>query len=91
MKNVSIAEIKNKLSEYISKVVISGDHVIITKRDKPVAALVSLDQVEYLRTRDEIEGLASAVGKWEAFEEIKDEINNAYSSRRKDEGRKVSV
>jgi len=39
-------------------------------------------------TVDEMEGLASAIGKWEAFEETKDEINNAYISRKKDQGRK---
>lgn len=91
MKNVSLAEAKNKLSEYISRVAVTGEHVVITKRDRPVAALVSIDQLEYLKTRDELEGLAAAAGKWEDFDEISDNINKAYSARGKDAGRKVSI
>ena len=90
MKNASVAEIKNKLSEYIAKVSVTGEHVVITKHDRPVAALVSIDQLEHLKTRDEIAGLAAAVGKWDSFREIADSVNKAYSSRGKDEGRKVS-
>ena len=89
MKNVSVAEIKNKLSEYIARVSVTGEHIVITKRDRPVAALVSMDQLERLKTRDEAEGLASAVGKWESFGEISDSVIGAYSARGKDAGRKV--
>jgi len=89
MKNVSVAEVKNKLSEYIARVSVTGEHVIITKRDRPIAALVSIDQLERLKTRDEAEGLASAVGKWEEFGKIANSINEAYSARGKDEERKI--
>ena len=90
MKNVSVAEVKNKLSEYIAKVSVTGEHITITKRGRPVAALVSTDQLAYLKTRDELEGLASAVGKWESFGEIAEDVNTAYLKRSGDEGRKIS-
>jgi prevent-host-death family protein len=90
MKSASVAEIKSKLSEYLARVSLTGEHVVITKRDRPVAALVSMDQLERLKTRDEAEGLASAAGKWDSFREIADEVSAAYSARGKDAGRKIS-
>lgn len=91
MKTASITDIKNKLFEYVAGVRLSGEHVVITERDKPVAALVSIDQLDNLTTRDEIRGLSDIVGKWEGFEEIADDIEKAWASRGKDEGRKVSL
>lgn len=91
MKTASVAELKNNLSEYLANVRFSGEHVLITKRDKPIAALVSIDQLDQLKTRDEMRGLASVIGKWKGFEEIAGDIEKAWASRGKDEGRKVSL
>jgi prevent-host-death family protein len=43
MKKASIREIKNKLSEYLRDVA-EGNEVVITKRGKPVAVIVSPDK-----------------------------------------------
>lgn len=47
MPNVSVAETKAHLSEYIARSAYGGERVIITRRDRPVAALVSLDDLRH--------------------------------------------
>ena len=81
MITLSISEIKNKLSRYIAKTNTCGEYIIITKRKKPVAAIVGGDWIEHIKTRDEIRNLAYAAGKWKCFDEIAGEIDRAYRSR----------
>ncbi|MGA1870583.1 MAG: type II toxin-antitoxin system Phd/YefM family antitoxin [bacterium] len=90
-KNVPIAEIKSKFSEYISQVAFSKKRFVITKRDKPVAALVNIEDLKYIERFKEINGLYSVIGKWKHFEEIDDYITNAVEQRDKDELRDVSL
>ena len=87
---ISIAEIKSKFSEYISKAAYSNERYIITKRDKPIAALVNIDDLTKLKAYDEKEGLYTALSKWENFEEIESFVQESYESRQNEQGRKVS-
>ncbi len=87
---ISIAEIKSKFSEYISKTAYSNERYIITKRDKPIAALVNIDDLIKLKAYDEKEGLYAALSKWENFEEIQSFVQDSYESRQNEQGRKVS-
>lgn len=90
-KKVSVAEIKTHFSEYISKVAYLKKSIIITKRDKPIAALIDLNSFQRIENSDEINGLISVIGKWKRFEEIESSIEQCYKSRGKDELRKVSL
>jgi len=45
---VSIAEAKSNFSEYISRVAFANEKLVITKRGKPVAGLVSLEDIKRL-------------------------------------------
>ena len=67
---VAVAEMKNHLSEYISRSAYNHDRFIITKRDKPVAALVNLEDLQALEQLEERKGLASVIGQWQDFEEV---------------------
>jgi prevent-host-death family protein len=87
---VSIAEAKGNFSEYISRVAFAGEKLIITKRGKPVAGLVSLEDIKRLKQKSESAGLSQAIGKWENFDEIKLEIKKTYNKRYKEQGRNVS-
>ncbi len=56
-KTVSIAEAKNQLSDLLNRVYYRGERVIVTKRGKPVGALVSakdLKQLEQLEDRERL-------------------------------------
>ncbi len=70
--NISVALAKATFSECIRKVE-AGNSVLITRRGKPVAALVSPDELEHLerlRKAGPESGLASIVGGWENSEEL---------------------
>lgn len=89
-KVVSIAEAKSHFSEYISKVAYAGEKYLITKRGKPLVALVPIQDLKNIKADKEEKGLSEIIGKWKNFEEIEDNINKIYSSRKEDKGRDVS-
>ena len=71
-KNISVAEAKATFSECIRKVE-AGNAVLITRHGKPVAALVSpndLEHLERLKKAGPEGGLASIAGGWENSEEL---------------------
>ncbi len=71
-KSISVAEAKATFSECIRKVE-AGTSVLITRRGKPVAALVSatdLEHLERLRKAGPESGLASIAGGWENSEDL---------------------
>lgn len=81
MEKVSIAEIKSRFSEYISRVAYSREKIIITKRSKPIAALIDLNDLQKLDRIKEVSGLSGVVAKWKKFHEISNGIDKAYRTR----------
>ena len=88
--NISVAEAKSHFSEYISKVAYADKRIIITKRGKPIVALVSVEEIKKLKSSEEVKGLGEIIGKWADFEDIEDNIKKVYLERSKDKGRDVS-
>lgn len=91
MEKVSVAEIKSRFSEYISRVAYSREKIIITKRSKPIAALIDISDLQKLDSINEIKGLSGVVGKWKNFHEISKGIEKVYRDRKKDKPRNVSL
>jgi len=90
--SVSVAKAKSHISELIAKSQFSHERFIITKRDKPVAALVSLDDLKILEQYEEKQGLAAIAGKWQGFEEVADAMGKIENLRESGgEGRDVSL
>ncbi len=90
--SVSVAKAKAHISELIAKSQYSHERFIITKRDKPVAALVSLDDLAVLEQHEEHQGLAAIAGKWQAFNEVTDAMGDIETLRaRGGKGRDVSL
>ncbi len=58
---VSIGQIKRDISELVNRVTYAGDHIIITSRGKPKAALVSMEEFERVLKS---EGRAADIQKW---------------------------
>ncbi|NOQ63536.1 MAG: type II toxin-antitoxin system prevent-host-death family antitoxin [Methyloprofundus sp.] len=79
---ISVAKAKSHISELIAKSQYSHERFIITKRDKPVAALVSLDDLKILEQHEEKQGLAAIAGKWQGFEEVADAMGEIESLRK---------
>ena len=78
---ISVADAKKRLSDYINRCSLGVGRVIITKRNRPMAAIVSLKDLEDLEQVEKRRGLLSLVHKWEGFEEVEDSIESAVRSR----------
>ena len=92
MPKVSIAEAKSHLSEYIAKSAFAHERFVITRRNKPVAALVSLEDLQIIEQHKERQGLASVAGQWEDFEEVAETLDDLDTLRRAGgAGRDVSL
>ena len=89
---ISVANAKSHISELIAKSQYTHERFIITKRDKPVAALVSLDDLKILEQYEEKQGLASIAGKWKDFDEVIDGMGSIDVLRSEGgKGRDVSL
>src|SRR5690606_21598302 len=54
--NLSIAEVRNNLADALNRVAYAGERVVLERRGKPVAVLVSMDDLELLqRIEDEMD------------------------------------
>lgn len=93
MPNVSVAEAKSHLSELIAKSAHGHERFVITRRDKPVAALVSLDDLKIIEQHQERQGLAAVASLWPDFEEeVADALTDLDHLRSQGgEGRDVSL
>ena len=90
--SVPIAEVKSRFSEYASRSAHGHEHIVITRRGKPLAALVSLEELAMIESAGAARGLAMAMKKWEGVEEIREGVEEAYADRsNQGEGRDVSL
>ena len=91
MSTVSVAEVKSHLSEFLARSSHSHERFIITRRNKPVAALVSIDDLQIIKQHEERQGLAAVAGAWPGFDEVAEALGDISQLRRQGgEGRDVS-
>lgn len=94
---VSSAEAKAKLSALVAEVAFGGQHVIIEKRGKALAAIVSISELECLEQGRAMSahprGALALVGAWKDVpeEEFDKVISEIYKAREKDTGRPVNL
>ena len=63
METINISEAKSRFSEYLSRAA-SGERFIIVRRERPVAALISAEELDRLERSTEItRRLAQALGQ----------------------------
>ena len=87
-----VLEMKSRLSENIGKSSYKHERFVITKRNKPVAALVNVDDLERIEQSEERNGLAAIIGKWTGFEVIEEILNDLDGIRQQGgEFRDVSI
>jgi len=55
--------------------------VIITKRNRPIAAIINLKDLQALEQSDKRKGLFSITRKWKDFEELEKSISKAVNER----------
>lgn len=97
LKKVSAAEAKANLSALVGEVAFGGQHVVIERRGKPLAALVSMGDLKWLEemraTSAQPQGALALVGAWRDIPEetIDALVADIYAAREKDSGRLVDL
>ncbi|MBA7686602.1 hypothetical protein ES703_95052 [subsurface metagenome] len=94
MRQVNLAKAKSSLSEFTNRAAYTGEHIIITKRGKPFAAIISIEDLELLekvQAGSPEDGLLGAVGMAPEFEEVAEKAMEAYKERAGSFGRKVDI
>ncbi|MDO8689639.1 MAG: type II toxin-antitoxin system Phd/YefM family antitoxin [Dehalococcoidia bacterium] len=96
-KRVSSAEAKSHLSALVAEVAYGSSHIIIERRGKPLAALVSVSDLERLEQGRASSarplGALALVGAWrEVEDEVLDSlVSQVFAGREKDKGRPVEL
>jgi prevent-host-death family protein len=97
MKKVSAAQAKAHLSALMAEVAYGGEHVVIERRGKPLAALVSIADLERLDQGQAISararGALALVGAWRDVDDEKLDqlVSDIYARREEDTGRPVEL
>jgi prevent-host-death family protein len=80
---LGVGEAKKRLSELMSRVVYRGERFLIRRRGRPMAALVSADDLARPGTGagPAPRGLLAAVGAWADFEELDEVVQGIYRQR----------
>jgi len=97
-KAFSTADIKARLSEMIGKVAHGRERLVVLRRGKPVAALVSVEdlrRLEALDAADAREGtihpIMRAFGGWAERTDLDDLVMEIYQRREAATGREVEL
>jgi len=88
VQDVSVAEAKSHLSEYISRCMYNHERIIITKRKRKVAAIVSIEDLEAINQNIERKGLAAIIGQWENGDELENVISTNLKKFRGNSGKR---
>jgi len=94
----STADIKARLSEMISKVVYGRERLIVLRRGKPVAAIVSLQDLKRLEALDtaaseqsDVHPIMRAFGGWADRDDLDALTSEIYEDRTATPGREVEL
>jgi len=69
---------------------LKGEHFVIEKKGKPMAALVSVQELQLIeasKEREKKKGLLAAIGAWEDFEDLESTVSAIYERRKKTKDR----
>ena len=96
-KKVSASKAKVQFSTLVAEVAYGGERVIIEKRGRPLAALVSLSELELLELGQTMSprprGALALLGAWKDVgdSEIDALVSHIYAQRGKEKGRPVEL
>ena len=88
MEKISLTSAKARFSELVERLILKKEHIVITKRGKPVAALIPYEDWER-RAAASVGGLASVAPPPENLDsEIDAMVEEIYEARAKSRARK---
>ena len=93
MANIkSVADAKKNLSELMSRAAYNNERFLIQRRGKPMAALVSVEDLARLEKQPVTpKGLLAAVGAWADFDNLDQIIEDIYKQREQAQDRPVNL
>ena len=92
VNTIGVGEAKKRFSEIMSRVVYKGERFIVSRRGRPMVALVSPDDLAALEQRPAAsQGLLAAVGALAEFDELDEVIEEIYRQRELSEDRTVEL
>jgi prevent-host-death family protein len=83
-EEINIANAKKRLSEIIDRASSSGTRFILKKRKKPIAAIVSIRDLDNIKLKENFEKkgtLLKASEAWAEFESLEEIIQDIYLVR----------
>ena len=90
--NLSVADAKKHLSELMSRVAYNKERFLIERHGKPMAALVSTEDLAKLEQQPKIgQGLLAAAGAWSEFDELDQMVEDIYRQRGEAQDRDVNL
>jgi prevent-host-death family protein len=94
------ADVKAHLSELISRVAFGRERLIVLRRGKPMAAMVSIEDLHRLEALDaaeagrqdgEVHPVMRAFGGWADRGDLDDLLDELYADRKASKGREVAL
>jgi prevent-host-death family protein len=91
MKSIPLTQAKARLSEFVERLILKREHIVITKHGKPVAALMPYEEWERQQAGT-AGGLADGKGPGKDLDgEIDQMIEEIYEARAKSKPRKIRL
>jgi prevent-host-death family protein len=91
-ETMNVADAKKRLSELMSRVAYNNERFLVQRRGKPMAALVSAEDLLILeQQKAPVRGLLSAAGACADFDDFELMIENIYVQRGRAEDRPVDL
>jgi len=88
----SVADAKKTLSEMVSRAAYNNERFLIQRRGKPMAALVSIEDLTRLEKEPVApKGLLAAVAALAEFEELESMVEEIYRQREQAQDRPVDL
>ena len=94
LKEINVAEAKKRFSEVMGTVVYGEDEYIITRRGKPMVAIIKPEYLGLIHIQSKEQGkkgLIQIVGKFEDSQKFVEEVERIYSLRGRLKDREVAI
>lgn len=89
---LKVGDAKKRFSELMSRAAYKGERFLIQRRGRPMAALVSAEDLERLEQEPvAAKGLLAAVGAWADYEELDQVVKDIYRQREAAQDRPVAI
>lgn len=91
VQQVSVAVMKSRLSELMAQVAFTGKQIVITRRQRPMAALVSMETLQVAQRAVAAQGVLAAAKKLRHGAALARHTETGYRARRRGRARRVSL